>query len=49
MTDIMKERAVHKVFFQMVDAWGYRKNIEFFPRPDENLYPWEIRVKKRNP
>ena len=45
LTDMMKERAVHKVFFQMVDAWGYRKNLELSPRPDENLFPWEIRMK----
>lgn len=45
MTGMMKEKAVHKIFFQMVDAWGYRKNLGLDPRPDENLYPWEIRLK----
>ena len=45
LTDMMKERSVHKIFFQMVDAWGYRKSLELSPRADENLFPWEIHMK----
>ena len=47
LTDMMKERAVHKVFFQVTDAWGYQKNLQFIPRSDETLYVWEIRTKKK--
>ena len=46
-TDTMKERAALRVFFQLVDAWGYRKGLEFVPRPDETFYVWEARTTEK--
>lgn len=45
LTDLMKERATHKVFAKIHDIFAFRKGIEFRPRHDENLYTWEIVAK----
>ena len=45
VTDMTKEKATHKVFVKIHDIFGYRKNLEFRPRGDETLFPWEIVMK----
>lgn len=45
-TDAIKEKAALGILFQLVDTWGYRKNIQFTRRGDESLYPWEISFKQ---
>ncbi len=46
VTDLMKEKATHKIFFKIHDVIGYSSRLDFFPRHDETLFPWEIVVKK---
>jgi peptide/nickel transport system substrate-binding protein len=46
VTDMIKERALHKLMFKIQDVFGFRKGLEFQPRHDETLYPWEIVVKR---
>ncbi|MDA1000313.1 MAG: ABC transporter substrate-binding protein [bacterium] len=45
VTDMMKEKATHKIFFKIHNIFGVSKRIEFLPRHDETLQPWEISVK----
>ena len=45
VTDAMKERATHKVIAKIHDIFAFRRNVDFRPRHDENLYAWEITVK----
>ncbi|MEK6711597.1 MAG: hypothetical protein AABZ64_13560, partial [Nitrospinota bacterium] len=45
-TDTMQERGALGILFRLVDTWGYQKKLQFLPRGDENLYPWEIGVKQ---
>ncbi|OGL59160.1 MAG: hypothetical protein A3J27_05100 [Candidatus Tectomicrobia bacterium RIFCSPLOWO2_12_FULL_69_37] len=45
LTDTMQERAALGILFRLVDTWGYKKNLRFVPRGDENIFPWEIGVK----
>ncbi|MEK7873754.1 MAG: ABC transporter substrate-binding protein [Chloroflexota bacterium] len=45
VTDIMKERATHKVLVKLYTTFGFRKDLEIRPRHDDNVYPWEIGVK----
>ena len=45
VTDMTKELATHKIYFQIHDTFAFKKDLRFHPRHDENLYPWEIAVK----
>ena len=45
VTDIMKEKAMHKILWKLRDVYASRKRVEFKPRQDETLFPWEIVVK----
>ena len=45
-TDAIKEKAALGILFQLMDTWGYRKNIQFTQRGDESLYPWELSLKQ---
>ncbi len=46
VTDMMKEKVTHKIFFKIRDVIGYSNRLDFFPRHDETLFPWEIVVKQ---
>jgi peptide/nickel transport system substrate-binding protein len=46
VTDMMKEKVTHKIFFKIHDVIGYSARLEFTPRHDETLFPWEIVVKQ---
>jgi peptide/nickel transport system substrate-binding protein len=46
VTDMMKEKATHKIYFKIHDVMGYSSRLEFTPRHDETLFPWEIVVKQ---
>lgn len=43
-TDLMKEKAAHKILFRTYDVYGISKRIQFQPRHDETLHPWETEV-----
>lgn len=45
VTDMMKERATHKILVKLYTTFGFQKNLEVRPRHDDNIYPWEIGVK----
>ncbi|MBI3126799.1 MAG: hypothetical protein HYZ11_04260 [Candidatus Tectomicrobia bacterium] len=45
VTDLMKEKASHKVMFKIHDIFGFNKRLNFQPRHDEQLQPWEISLK----
>lgn len=45
VSDRMLELATHKLLYRLHDIFGINKRIEFTPRHDEQLHPWEIVVK----
>ena len=45
VSDKMLELATHKPLYRLHDIFGINKRIEFTPRHDEQLHPWEIVVK----
>jgi len=45
VSDKMMELATHKPLYRLHDIFGINKRIEFTPRHDEQLHPWEIVVK----
>ena len=45
VTDLMKKHSSYKIFFKIHDVFGMRTNIEWLPRHDELMYPWEITKK----
>lgn len=45
VTDMMKEKATQKIYFKIHDVVGFNSRLEFTPRHDETLFPWEIVVK----
>ncbi len=45
VTDLMKEKVTHKIYFKIHDVIGYSSRLAFSPRHDETLFPWEIVVK----
>ena len=45
VTDMVKEKALLSIFYRTHDIYGYNKALNFVPRHDEALYPWEITVK----
>ena len=45
VSDAMLELATHKPLYRLHDIFGINKRIEFTPRHDEQLHPWEIVVK----
>ncbi|MBI2176799.1 MAG: hypothetical protein HYU38_00395, partial [Candidatus Tectomicrobia bacterium] len=45
VTDLMKEKATHKIMFKIHDIFGFNKRLNFQPRHDEQLQPWEISLK----
>lgn len=45
VTDMMYEKATHKIVAKIHDVQGFSSNLDFFPRHDETLYAWEIVVK----
>ncbi|MBT3435561.1 MAG: hypothetical protein HOC91_16225 [Nitrospinaceae bacterium] len=47
-TGIQKRLATHKVVAKIHDVLGYSNRINFTPRHDETLYPWEISMKAMN-
>ena len=42
VTDMMREKATHKIFFRLHDITAYSSRLKYVPRNDERLYPWEI-------
>jgi peptide/nickel transport system substrate-binding protein len=46
VTDMMKEKVTHKIYFKIHDVMGYSSRLEFTPRHDETLFPWEIVVQQ---
>jgi len=46
VSDMMKDLALFKVLYRLHDIFGVNKRIEFKPRHDEQLHPWEIVVKQ---
>jgi peptide/nickel transport system substrate-binding protein len=46
VTDMMKEKVTHKIYVKIHDVLGYNSRLDFTPRHDETLFPWEIVVKK---
>jgi peptide/nickel transport system substrate-binding protein len=46
ITDWMKEQVTHKIYFKIHDVMGFSKRLDFTPRHDETLFPWEIVVKQ---
>ena len=46
VTDLMKAKATHKIYFKIHDVVGYSNRLVFTPRHDETLFPWEIAVKQ---
>jgi len=46
VTDMMKEKATQKIYFKIHDVVGFNRRLEFTPRHDETLFPWEIVVKQ---
>ena len=45
VTSLHKKHTAYKVFFKIHDVFGMRSNIQWIPRHDEVLYPWEITKK----
>lgn len=45
VTDMMKEKVTHKIMFKLHDRFAFNERIDFKPRHDERLHPWEIVVK----
>ena len=45
VTSLFKKHTAYKVFFKIHDVFGMRSNIQWIPRHDEVLYPWEITKK----
>ncbi|OGL59968.1 MAG: hypothetical protein A3J27_10720 [Candidatus Tectomicrobia bacterium RIFCSPLOWO2_12_FULL_69_37] len=45
VSDMMKDLAMFKVLYRLHDVFGVNKRIEFTPRHDEQLHPWDIVVK----
>ncbi len=37
---------MHKILWKLRDVYAFRKRVQFQPRQDETLFPWEIAVKK---
>ena len=48
VTQIMYDKVTHKVVAKIHDVLGYSNRINFNPRHDETLYPWEISMKASN-
>ena len=46
VTDMIKEKATHKVLFKLHDVFGFNKRLSYEPRHDELVYPWEISVNR---
>jgi peptide/nickel transport system substrate-binding protein len=46
ITDLMKDKVTHKIYFKIHDVLGYSSRLAFTPRHDETLFPWEIVVKQ---
>lgn len=43
--DMAMEKAMYKIFYQVHDVYGVRKDLEYKARHDEMVFPWEIGVK----
>ncbi len=48
VTGMMKSKVTHKVVAKIHDVLGYSNRINWTPRHDETLYPWEISMKATN-
>ncbi|MFC1492014.1 ABC transporter substrate-binding protein [Nitrospinota bacterium] len=44
VTDMIKKRALHRIFFKLRDIFAYRKGLKFSPRHDETLFAFDIAV-----
>ncbi|MFQ5895739.1 MAG: ABC transporter substrate-binding protein [Nitrospinota bacterium] len=44
ITDLMKKKATHAIFFRIHDAYGVNKRVRYRFRPDERIYLWEASV-----
>ncbi|MFC1491838.1 ABC transporter substrate-binding protein [Nitrospinota bacterium] len=45
VTNMQKEMGLFRPLYKIHDVYGFRKNIEFRPRHDETINPWDIVVK----
>ena len=45
LTATIKERALLSILYRTHDIYAYSKALNFIPRHDEALYPWEISAK----
>ena len=45
IADMVKERTLVSILYRTHDIYAYSKALNFFPRHDEALYPWEITAK----
>lgn len=46
ITGMTRDRALLRIlYYRIHDIYAYRKALNFIPRHDEALYPWEISAK----
>lgn len=45
VTDMIKEKAALRILYKLHDVFALSKRLDYRPRHDEMVYPWEIRVK----
>ncbi len=46
VTDLIKAKATHKIFYSVSVTWAFRKDrMKFNPRQDEMFLAWEVNLK----